>query len=81
MCFSPKIKTPQVNTSSIPEPEPLKEEVKGVEFGGTGSSKKDETDESKGESGRSSLKVTKTKTTTTTTGAKKPSIKSRMGIK
>lgn len=80
MCFSPKIATPQIKTSSIPEPEPLKEEVKGVEFGGTGANKADEADESKGESGRSTLKVTKSKPAGST-GAKKVSIKSRMGAK
>lgn len=75
MCFSPKIKTPKVNTAAIPEPAPLTDEVKGVEFGGTVTNKDDE----KGTevSGKSDLKVGLNKTT----GAKKTSIKSRMGGK
>lgn len=60
MCFSPKIKTPKVNTSSIRavDPAPLTEEPKGVLFGG------DDEDDNNGTSsevptgkGRSSLKI------------------------
>lgn len=76
MCFSPKIKTPKVNTAAIPEPAPLTDEVKGVEFGGTITDTKE--DEKGSEvSGKSDLKVGLNKTT----GAKKTSIKSRMGGK
>lgn len=35
MCWSPKIKTPQVDTSTVPEPAPLTAEPSGVQFGGT----------------------------------------------
>lgn len=80
MCFSPKIKTPKVDTTAIPEPAPLTEEVKGVEFGGTITDKKD--DEGTEVSGKSDLKVGLNKTKTTTNGgAKRMSVKSRMGGK
>lgn len=52
MCFSPKINTPKIEPRA-PEPEPLKEEVSGVEFGGMNESSKDSTEVS----GRKSLKV------------------------
>lgn len=75
MCFSPKIKMPKVNTAAIPEPEPLTDEVKGVEFGGSITDKKE--DEGTEVSGKSDLKVGLNKTN----GVKKTSIKSRMGGK
>lgn len=74
MCFSPKIKMPKTNTAAIPEPAPLTEEVKGVEFGGT-ITDKDEKDTEV--SGKSDLKVSLNKSN----GVKKTSIKSRMGGK
>lgn len=55
MCFSPKIKMPKQQVSA-PEPAPLTDEVKGVEFGGSPS----QGETKKEESGRSSLKVTST---------------------
>lgn len=77
MCFSPKIKMPKTNTTAIPEPAPLTEEVKGVEFGST---KEDEgtvnTSESQSTSGRGSLKVVLNKSP-----AKRTSVKSRIGTK
>lgn len=76
MCFSPKIKTPKVNTAAIPEPAPLTEEVKGVEFGSE--VKKDDEEET---SGRSSLKVDLDKKKSMNGGAKRVSMKSRMGGK
>lgn len=75
MCFSPKIKMPKVDTAAIPEPAPLTDEVKGVEFGGTITDKKE--DEGTEVSGKSDLKVDLNKTN----GVKKTSIKSRMGGK
>lgn len=75
MCFSPKIKTPKVNTAAIPEPAPLTDEVKGVEFGGTITDKKE--DEGTEVSGKSDLKVDLNKAKTN--GVKKTSVKSRMG--
>ncbi|QXV72997.1 hypothetical protein [Edwardsiella phage PVN09] len=56
MCFSPKIKIPQMNTNQIRaiEPAPLTQEVSSVEFGGSS----DETDtEGTETSGRKDLKV------------------------
>lgn len=78
MCFSPKIKMPKVDTAAIPEPAPLTDEVKGVEFGGTITDKKD--DEGTEVSGKSDLKVGLDKTKSNG-GAKRMSIKSRMGGK
>lgn len=58
MCFSPKIKTPKMDTNQIRavEPAPLAQEVSSVEFGGS-----DEDNETEGTevSGRKSLKVEK----------------------
>lgn len=80
MCFSPKIKTPKVNTNSIqaPTPAPLTEEVKGVEFGGSDETKseKDTDSTTSSKSGRSSLKV-KLNETAKSSGGKKASIRSR----
>lgn len=56
MCFSPKIKTPKMDTNQIRaiEPAPLTQEVSSVEFGGSS----DETDTEGTEmSGRKGLKV------------------------
>lgn len=56
MCFSPKIKTPKMDTNQIRaiEPAPLTQEVSSVEFGGSS----DETDTEGTEvSGRKDLKV------------------------
>lgn len=50
MCFSPKIKTPQIEPRAV-EPAPLTQEVTGVEFGGSGDEAETEV------SGRKSLKV------------------------
>lgn len=80
MCFSPKIKMPKTNTAAIPEPAPLTEEVKGVEFGNETDSKDAEgsSSEVKSSSGKSSLKVDLNKTNGS---SKRISIKSRMGGK
>lgn len=84
MCFSPKIKMPKVDTNQIraPEPAPLTEEVKGVEFGGTGSEDEKDTEgsssEVKSSGGKSSLKVELDKNKSNG-GAKRMSVKSRMG--
>lgn len=61
MCWSPKIKTPSVDTNKIRavDPAPLTEEPKGVLFGGD--SDDDATEGTSSEvSGRKDLKVTKT---------------------
>lgn len=82
MCFSPKVKVPKVDTNQIkaPDPAPLTEEVKGVEFGSSDDNDKDtegSSSEVKSASGKSSLKVElKDKSGG---GAKRMSIKSRMG--
>lgn len=82
MCFSPKVKVPKVDTNQIkaPDPAPLTEEVKGVEFGSSDDNDKDtegSSSEVKSSSGKSSLKVElKDKSGG---GAKRMSIKSRMG--
>lgn len=57
MCFSPKIKTPKMDTNQIRavEPAPLTQEVTGVEFGGSDDDNTDGTEVS----GRKSLKVEK----------------------
>lgn len=52
MCFSPKIKVPQMNVEKAPEPAPLTELPTGIEFGGN-----TPTDETGEESGRKTLKV------------------------
>lgn len=70
MCFSPKINVPKQQVSA-PEPAPLTDEVKGVEFGGSPASGDTSTEDTK--SGRSSLKVDMPKAG----GAKKVSMKSR----
>lgn len=59
MCWSPKIKTPSVDTSQIRavDPAPLTEEPKGVLFGGEDDPSKTEQGEST--SGRKSLKIAK----------------------
>lgn len=84
MCFSPKIKTPKVDTNQIraPEPAPLTEEVKGVEFGSDSDNKDTEgsSSEVKSSSGKSSLKVELDKNKPNG-GAKRMSVKSRMGKK
>lgn len=77
MCFSPKIKMPKTDTTKIADPAPLTEEVKGVEFGSSPSKKEDEDTEV---SGKSDLKVGLNKKTTNG-GAKRMSVKSRMGGK
>lgn len=85
MCFSPKIKMPKVDTNQIkaPEPAPLTEEVKGVEFGSESEDKDTEgsSSEVKSSSGKSSLKVELNKNKTGSNGAKRMSVKSRMGGK
>lgn len=85
MCFSPKIKMPKVDTNQIkaPEPAPLTEEVKGVEFGSESDDKDTEgsSSEVKSSSGKSSLKVELNKNKTGSNGAKRMSVKSRMGGK
>ncbi|WEU68272.1 hypothetical protein TARRARE_26 [Escherichia phage vB_Ec_Tarrare] len=57
MCFSPKIKTPKMDTNQIRavEPAPLTQEVTGVEFGGSDDDNTEDTEMS----GRKSLKVEK----------------------
>lgn len=58
MCFSPKIKTPKMDTNQIRavEPAPLTQEVSNVAFGG---SDEDNSTDSTEVSGRKSLKVEK----------------------
>lgn len=85
MCFSPKVKMPKVDTNQIraPEPAPLTEEVKGVEFGSTDTDEKDTegtSSEVKSGSGKSSLKVELDKGKSNG-GAKRMSVRSRMGGK
>lgn len=82
MCFSPKVKVPKVDTNQIraPEPAPLTEEVKGVEFGSTTDEKDEGTSSEVKSTGKSSLKVELDKSKQTG-GAKRMSIKSRMGGK
>ena len=58
MCFSPKIKTPKVDTSQALAPEPIKDEPAGIVFGGTDPDKDNTTGEVS-KTGRSSLKVAK----------------------
>lgn len=59
MCFSPKMKVPKADTTVVPEPAPLTEEPKGIQFGGD-----DDSNTTSSEvSGRKSLKVTKSSTT------------------
>ena len=56
MCFKPKMSVPKVNTNIAPiDPEPLKEEPKGIDFGGDDEKTENET------SGRKSLKVKRDK--------------------
>lgn len=57
MCWSPKIKTPQVDTSVVPEPAPLTEVPSGVQFGGTEDSNSTNPDVT---TGRKSITVKKT---------------------
>lgn len=57
MCFSPKMKAPKVDTTVVPEPAPLTEEPKGIQFGGDSDSNSSTSSEV---SGRKSLKVEKT---------------------
>lgn len=89
MCFSPKIKTPKIDTNQIraPEPAPLTEEVKGVEFGATSDNDDKDTEGSSSEvkpsGGKGGLKVeldSKSKAKSNG-GAKRMSVKSRMGGK
>lgn len=58
MCFSPKMKAPKVDTTTVPEPAPLTEEPKGIQYGGD----EDSNSTSPEVSGRKSLKVAKTDT-------------------
>lgn len=57
MCFSPKIKVPQMNVEKAPEPAPLTELPTSVEFGGD-----TPTDGTGEESGRKALKVERKET-------------------
>ena len=75
MCFSPKIKVPQMNVEKAPEPAPLTELPTGVEFGGD-----TPTDVTGEESGRKTLKVERketsmTKPTSGTSGSMKSTIR------
>lgn len=82
MCFSPKVKMPKVNTQQMraQDPAPLAEQVQGVQFGGSGNDDEDTGKETSSEvkttkkSGKSSLKIELSKG-----GAKRSSVKSRMG--
>lgn len=67
MCFSPKIKTPQINTAAIPEPAPLTEVPTGVQFGGTNDSASVNPDVT---TGRKSVTVKKTDSASKSIGAK-----------
>lgn len=60
MCFSPKIKVPQMDVEKAPEPAPLTELPTGVEFGGD-----TPTDGTVEESGRKTLKVERKETSMT----------------
>lgn len=59
MCFSPKIKTPKVDTKQVRavDPAPLTEEPKGVLFGGDTDDRNDGTSSEVSSGGRKSLKV------------------------
>lgn len=59
MCFKPKVKIPKMDTNQIkaPDPAPLTEEVKGVQFGGEDD---DENGTSSEVSGRKSVTINKT---------------------
>lgn len=70
MCFSPKMKAPKVDTTVVPEPAPLTEEPKGIQFGGDSDSNSTTPEVS----GRKSLKVDKT-----TTGSASKIRKSALG--
>lgn len=60
MCWQPKIKTPQIDTSKVPEPAPLTAEPSGVQFGGTEDSNSVNPDVT---TGRKSVTVKKTMAT------------------
>ena len=60
MCFSPKIRVPQMNVEKAPEPAPLTELPTGVEFGGD-----TPTDGTVEESGRKTIKVERKETSMT----------------
>lgn len=91
MCFSPKVKMPKQDPAKIaaPAPAPLAPEVQGVQFGGSGSDEDDmekdtETSsevKSSKRSGKSSLRVELKSNRPTGSGAKRASVKSRMGGK
>lgn len=87
MCFSPKVKIPKSDPNSIsaPTPAPLAEQVQGVEFGGSTTEDKEDTTSTSSEvkpsktSGKSSLKIKLDSGKSTSSGAKRTSVKSRMG--
>lgn len=89
MCFSPKVKMPKQDPAKIaaPAPAPLAEQVQGVQFGSNEEEEMDkdtstgsDTKESK-RSGKSSLRVELSSNRQTSGGAKRASVKSRMGGK
>lgn len=59
MCFSPKIKTPKVNTNQVRavDPAPLTEEPKGILFGGDDDNTDNGTSSEVPTGGKKSLKV------------------------
>lgn len=94
MCFSPKVKIPKQDPAKIaaPAPAPLLPQVEGVQFGGSGSSDDEDKDakdtssevgsKTSKKSGKSSLRVELSDnraSKSTGGGAKKTSMKSRMG--
>lgn len=71
MCFSPKMKAPKVDTTVVPEPAPLTEEPKGIQFAGDEESNSATTPEV---SGRKSLKVAKTEPSGSTSKIRKSAL-------
>lgn len=64
MCFSAKVKTPQVDTAKAAEPAPLTAEPTSVDFGGS-QDEADTTGNDVSKGGRKSLKVEKTTSAST----------------
>lgn len=90
MCFSPKVKMPKQDPAKIaaPAPAPLAEQVQGVQFGSSADEEATDKDtasnsdtKSSKRSGKSGLRVELSSNRTTSGGAKRTSVKSRMGGK
>ncbi|AWD92510.1 hypothetical protein [Pectobacterium phage Jarilo] len=71
MCFSPKVKTPQIDTNAVKaiDPAPLTEEPKGVLFGGQEDSNTSSSEVGTGSS-KDAAKVSLTTPKATTTSPK-----------